>query len=399
VGESSGRVALNALAPKSDFLGLDGVVHLAAGGETPFLRRHEEAFRRYAQLKGQGKRGLAQITAHADEARARVAMMLGVDADDVGFSYNVSQASNMVARVMASGPAGNVVMQRWEYPSMMYPWLRLRDAGWDIRLLSNPASLMDYRQLAALVDEKTAAIVVSDVSYLTGERVDLARLRAIADSVGAMLIVDASHSLGVVETDWSLADFVFCCCYKWLLGSHGVSIAYRNRERLPAWMPLEVGWANVEWQDAADRGAPVVPLTTGRMFELGITGLLAAMILGSALEYLGQFSLGAIESHVLELSGRLLTGLQACGMELMTPSAPAYRAGNVAFEVDDQDAWRESLEDAGVLTWTSDNRVRLSTFIYNDDADVDAALNAVEHARATLGQRRSTISRPTINTS
>ena len=381
--------ASHALAPTSDFVGLEGLVHLAAGGETPFLCRHERTYQRYAELKATGKRGLGRIMADADVARERVARLLGGSVDDVGFSYNVSQACNMVARVVAKGRPGNVVMQRWEYPSMMYPWLRLRESGWDVRLLANADNLIDYEQLAGLVDSGTAAIVVSHVSYLTGERVDLARLRAMADSVGALLVVDASHSLGVVQTDWSLADFVFCCCYKWLLGAHGVSIAYRNQQRLPAWTPQEVGWANVEWQDAADRGGALTPVHTGRMFELGISGLLAAAILGSALDYLGQFPLSDVETHVLNLSGHLLAGLESCGIEVMTPSAASQRAGNVAFAVDDQDAWRERLEEANVLCWTSDNRVRLSGFIYNDDEDVARALSAVESTFADLGQRRS----------
>jgi selenocysteine lyase/cysteine desulfurase len=377
-----------ALAVKSDFVGLGGVIHLAAGGETPFLRRHESAFRRYAELKAGGKRGFAEIVADADAARELAARLLGASIDDVGLSYNVSQAANMLATVMAGARPGNVVIQRWEYPSMMYPWLRLRARGWDVRLLSNADSLTDYEQMATLVDRDTAAIITSHVSYLTGERVDLLRLRALADSVGALLVVDASHSLGVVQADWTLADFLFCCCYKWLLGCHGVSIAYRNPARVPSWMPEEVGWANVEWQDAADRGRPLVPVRTGRMFELGISGLLAAAVLGSALEYLEQFTPAAVEAHVLGLSSRLLSGLVSYGMDVMTPSAATQRAGNVAFEVAAQDAWRERLEDARVLSWTSDNRVRLSTFIYNDDADVALALDAIADVLGEIGQHR-----------
>jgi cysteine desulfurase / selenocysteine lyase len=267
----------------------------------------------------------------------------------------------------------------------------LQASGCEVRLLANADSLIDYDRLAALVDDHTAAIVVSHVSYLTGERIELATLRAMADRVGAILVVDASHSLGVVAADWSLADFVFCCSYKWLLGSHGVSIAYCNRERLPNWLPDELGWANVEWQDAAERGRPVVPTRDGHMFELGITGLLPAMLLGSGLSYLEKYSTADVERHVLKLGGDLLAGLQAMGIELMTPLAASARAGNVAFEVTDQDAWRERLEAAGVLSWTSDNRVRLSAFIYNDADDIAAALTAMEDTLGVLGQRATSV--------
>ena len=34
------EAAVPGLVPKSDFIGIDGRAHLAAGGETPFLESH-----------------------------------------------------------------------------------------------------------------------------------------------------------------------------------------------------------------------------------------------------------------------------------------------------------------------------------------------------------------------
>ena len=56
-------------------------------------------------------------------------------------------------------------------------------------------------EIAAAVDRRTRAIAVSHVGYLTGARHDLGRLRVLADRVGARLVVDASHALGVVPVD------------------------------------------------------------------------------------------------------------------------------------------------------------------------------------------------------
>ena len=37
------------LAAKSDFIGLDGITHLATGGEPPLLKAHRTAFEAYAR--------------------------------------------------------------------------------------------------------------------------------------------------------------------------------------------------------------------------------------------------------------------------------------------------------------------------------------------------------------
>jgi cysteine desulfurase / selenocysteine lyase len=374
------------LAPRSDFMGLEDVTHLAAAGEAPFLRSHQTTFTWFGDQKSRGARGRDRIVDRSEAVRATVANMFGLSASDVGFAYNVAHASNMLVGSLTAAQRSNVVMQRWEYPSMMYPWARLKDVGWEVRLLSDESNLLNYEELSECIDSETAAIIVSHVSYLTAERVDLRRLREIADSVGALLVVDASHSLGVLEADWSLVDFMFSCCYKWLLGCHGVAIAYCNRSRLPTWRPRDVGWSSVEWQDAAERGGPLVERLDGHIWELGNPGLLSVCILGSALDYLARFESNDIEDHVLGLNNELRLGLIDLGLDVMTPSSRDARAGSVAFKVGDETAWRRSLEESRVLGWTSDNRVRLSTHIYNDRADVTRAISAVAAAVRTIGQ-------------
>jgi selenocysteine lyase/cysteine desulfurase len=93
-------------------------------------------------------------------------------------------------------------------------------------------------RFAGCVDARTRAIGVSYVSYLTGERHDLSALRALADSVGALLVVDFTQAAGYLPLEATLTDFAFSACYKWLLGVTGVAVAYWNRVRQPGGLPL-----------------------------------------------------------------------------------------------------------------------------------------------------------------
>ena len=74
-------------------------------------------------------------------------------------------------------------------------------------------------RFSACVDDRTRVIAVSHVSYLTGERHDLAALRVLADRVGALLVVDFTQAAGWMPIDASVADFGFSACYKWLADS------------------------------------------------------------------------------------------------------------------------------------------------------------------------------------
>ncbi len=212
-------------------------------------------------------------------------------------------------------------------------------------------------------------------------------MSALAHDVGALLVVDATHALGAVPVSAPQADFLFAACYKWILGTHGVAAAYWNRQRLPDWRPREVGWHSVPHQLVPLPGEALSEFADGRVFELGNPAFIAIAVLRNAVAYVNRFGIEAIAAHVTGLSGYLRRGLVELGIEPMTPEPAVQRAGNMAFAVDDEADWRHELEACGVLAWTGDGRVRLSTHLFNDESDVGRAVAAVA---AILDRRRST---------
>jgi len=106
----------------------------------------------------------------------------------------------------------------------------LRERGVEARVLRTRAHF-SLDDLAALVDRRTRLILASQVSYLTGQRLDLARCADIAHGVGGRLAVDATHAAGVVPVPGGACDFVVSSCYKWLLPPTGsASSLHRRRE-------------------------------------------------------------------------------------------------------------------------------------------------------------------------
>jgi cysteine desulfurase / selenocysteine lyase len=374
---------LSPLVSPGDFAGLPGLCHLAAAGETPMLASQAALFSEFMHDKALGMGGRERIYAKVSRTADSLAALLGCQAAELGFPQNVAQAVNMVARSI-DAPGGNVVIPQWEYPSDLYPWSTGTDL--EVRLVPNPSHLMDPQRYADTVDANTRAIVTSLVSYYTGELIDLGEYRAIADSCGAMLIVDVSQALGVAGFDISLSDFAFSCGYKWALGTHGAGMAYCNAARQPDWQPRESGWTSAVWVDADVRDTTVTPVRDGRRFELGNPAALCVQLLGNGIDYLRASGLARIEAHVRALTDVLWNELDALGMSMLTPADSAKRAGIVAFDVDDESLWRRGLEAHGVLAWTGDKRVRISPHLYNGMADIRLALEAVEAVRNGAGK-------------
>ena len=371
-----------ALANPSDFHGLGRATHLAAAGETPFLAAQGKLFERFMSDKADGMCGRERIYENVERARHSVANLLGAKVTEVGFPLNVAQGVNLVARTFPNA-AGNVVMPQWEYPSAMYPWLT--GTGLEVRLVPGANYQMDPDRFAQSVDERTRAIVVSLVSYFTGERIDLRAYREMADRHGAMLIVDMSHAFGAGRFDLSLVDFAFGCGYKWALGTHGAGIGYCNSERQPKWVPADSGWTSVEWVDAGERDLTVVPVRDGRRFELGNPAALSVQILGAGVDYLSSYGLPAIEAHLLALTKTLRNEVVKLGLNVLTPAEEPRRLGIVSFTVTEESRWRRGFEARNVLGWVGDKRVRLSPHLYNSGRDIADGVGAVAELLEEFG--------------
>ncbi|HWC05249.1 MAG TPA: aminotransferase class V-fold PLP-dependent enzyme [Methylomirabilota bacterium] len=364
------------LIPKTSFIGIEHVAHLATGGEAPVLRANLQAATRFLLDKGDGMPGRERFFTTADRTRAALAVRLGGRAEDIAFLGSASEGLHVASEGIDWRPGDNVVVGQSEFPSVLLAWQRLRPRGVEVRAVGREA-VVAPAEFAGAVDGRTRVIAVSHVAYLTGARHDLRRLRGLADRVGARLVVDASHALGVVPVDGTLCDVVVACCYKWLLAVHGVGVFYVNSRRWPDLAAPWVGWHSTHREEDWRRRTEYRLQADGSRFEAGNPPFLPVYILDSALRVLDALDPRAVEAHVLALGGTLRAGLVKLGLPVLTPEAPEERAGNLVFATDRSVDVEHALRSAGVLVWSGDGRVRLSVHAYNDESDVARALAAL----------------------
>ena len=398
---------IQALVPRSDFLGLEGVTHLAAGGEAPWLAAHTEALSLLARDQSGGMPGRANKDATVERARELAARLLGVDAADVALLSSTTEGVNVLALALDWRPGDTVVVEAIEFPSLVFPWTKLKEQGVEVRIVRpGDGSQWNYTldDLAAAVDSRTRLLATSQVSYLTGRRHDLAQLREIADRAGALLLVDATHGAGVIPVEAGLADIVVSSCYKWLLGTQGIALFYRDPQRLGALESPIVGWHSRAGPSEPHRpshhpcggGGPLdelslerpdvwtAPTHAGR-FEAANVSYLSAYLLERALAYLSRFPAAQLEAHSVRLTGLVLAGFARLGLEITTPQQPERRAGNATCVVPagiNSGALAARLAEEGVLVWGGDGRLRVSCHLYNDEADVERLLAVLPAALA-----------------
>jgi selenocysteine lyase/cysteine desulfurase len=378
------------LIPKSAFIGLEGITHLCAGGETPMLKTHRGAVDRFFEDKLLGEESRDRLMGVSRRCKEKVARLFGVAADDIAFLSSTSEGVNLLAHALPWEPGDNVVVADVDFPSDILPWTRVASRGVELRLVRHKDWRIELDDIAAAMDARTRVVAVSYVNYFTGQRIALKDLSALVRSSNAILSLDATHAAGVVPVEARYADIVVSSCYKWLMGVHGVGIFYWNRERLPDLEPPFVGWHTpamlTGWHDPAS----FIPRADAGRFEPGNESFISVYILDNALDCLAEIGMPAIEAHVLRLSGRVWEGLHDMGWEMMTPRSREERAGNVCFMAEDIGGITRALEARGIYIWGSYGgvgRVRVSTHFYNTDEDVDTFLGAMQEIPATVAAR------------
>src|SRR5688572_14901971 len=177
-----------------------------------------------ADVSENGSINFKDWLATKERARRLLAGLLGARPEQVAFMRNTSDSLSTVANGLKWRDGDNLVTFRNEFPSNIYPWLRLRDAfGVEVRMAEERDSRVDLDEIISLIDDQTRLIAISHVQYASGFRADLKRLGRAARAHDALLVVDVIQSLGVVPVDVEadLIDVAAGACHKWLLTPEG----------------------------------------------------------------------------------------------------------------------------------------------------------------------------------
>ena len=278
-----------------------------------------------------------------------------------------------------------IVSERSNFPTDLYIAEALcRERGFEL-VLAEPD------ELPALLNERTAVLMLTHVNYRTGRMHDMAALTAAAQAAGALTVWDLAHSAGAVPVDLhgANADFAIGCGYKYLNGGPGAPAfvwahprhASRFWQPLAGWMghaaPFEFtpGYRPAEGISRYLCGTPA--LLSLAALECGVDTVLAAEPHGG---------MAALRAKSLALTRLFAEKVQAdCpALRLASPADDALRGSQVCFAHDEMAyAVVQALIGRGVIgDFRAPDVLRFGfTPLYLRHAD---AWDAAEHLRQVL---------------
>jgi kynureninase len=300
-------------------------------------------------------------------------------------NVSIAQAQILSAFDYAKG-RDTIVMSEMDFPSVRYVYDGLATRlGAKIRVVqSRDGVSIDEDELIAAIDERTALVSISHVLFRSAYIVDVARVCTHAHDVGALVSLDAYHSVGIIPVDvYALgADFLTGGVLKWLCGGPGGCFLWVRPEVSSSRAPALTGWQAHEHPFAFD---PEMTYANGAWRWLTGTPVVPALFAATeGPRIVRDAGMDAIRAKSVRQTSRLIELADSRGFTVTAPRDPGRRGGTVAFDVPHAREVAQALLARDVIVdFRPGAGIRVAPHFYTSDAEVDGV---AEHIDEILAQ-------------
>ena len=187
--------------------------------------------------------------AEMDEARVRLAALLGIETDELSFGPSTTQNTYVLAQAFRQWmkPGDAIIVTNQDHEANTGPWRRLAEAGIQVRewQIDPETGHLDTDKLEELLDDDVRLVCFPHCSNVVGEINPVAEISARAHAAGAFVCVDgvsyAPH--GLPDVGSMGADIYLFSSYKTYGPHQGVMVI---RRALGQMLPNQAHYFNAD---------------------------------------------------------------------------------------------------------------------------------------------------------
>jgi isopenicillin-N epimerase len=330
------------------------------------------------------------------QARERLAAFLSGEPRRLLFTTNVTEAATLVASSLRFAEEGEILLSDQEYQTMRWCWEQVAARrGLTInvfRVPQHPSSAGDIVSAAVeAMTSRTRVIFLSHIVSASGLILPVADICRIARRKGIFSVIDGAHAPGQIPVDLKTlhCDAYLGSGHKWLLAPVGTGFVYLGADIIDAVEPLLVSWGYKMDVSGDDRDRPDRFGTTPHLRRLecqGTRDFCPWLAVPDAIDALEGLPTGNRLDRMRELAAYTRRTLQdRSGLECITPQDSQLSAAMTAFALPGFDdtsmlqnwLWQQHKIEAAVMTHASGHILRVSTHVFNIEAEIDRLAEAL----------------------
>jgi selenocysteine lyase/cysteine desulfurase len=313
-----------------------------------------------------------------EAARGAFARLINAEPDEIAVTTSVSAGVSALASGLRYGGRSKIVLSEREFPTVGQIWHAQESRGARV-VHAHPDDFDRF------VDEDTAVVSLTHISFRTGEMYDPKRVAELAHKHGALMLLDAYQSVGSMPVDVKEldVDFLAAGALKYLLASAGLGFFYCRRELWERAWPTATGWfadQDIFKMDASR----YAPSPTARRFQSGTPPIPAIYAGIAGIELMLEIGVAETREHVTALNEHLIAGVDDLGGTVVTPRDPERRGALVCIASTNAPGLVAELAKDGIVTSDRDGNLRVSAHAYNTVEDIDSVLAALVRHRGLL---------------
>ncbi len=317
-----------------------------------------------------------------------IAPLIGARPREVAMVPNVSiaQAQILSALDYPAGGRDTIVMTAMDFPSVRYVYdeLATRLGARIVVVPSDDGVTIDEERLLSAIDERTRLVAISHVLFRSAFVLDAARIIAHAHCMGALVALDAYHSVGVVPVDVHAlqADFLTGGVLKWLCGGPGGCFLWVRPEVSETVAPALTGWQAHEHPFAFD--AEMAYADGVQRWLTGTPSIPALFAATAGPRLLREAGMDAIRAKSMRQTARLIELADARGFPVTAPRDAARRGGTVAFDVPHAREVAQALLARDVIVdYRPGAGIRVAPHFYTRDDEVESVVATIDEILET----------------
>lgn len=317
-----------------------------------------------------------------------LAPILGVPSNTITMHQNATVAQGIVGSCFSfDGRRRKIVMQDLDFPTNHYLFEGFRRYGAEVVYVpSDDRIRAPIDRLVDAIDDETVLVPISLVLFRSACLQDVRPVVEKAHRVGARVVLDVYQAAGTIPLQLHAlgVDFAVGGSVKWLCGGPGAGYLYVRPDLINETRPSCVGWAGHATPFAFDTGKIAYAAGIER-FQSGTPNVPSLYAARAGYEIVGEIGVPAIRERSLRLTRRLLDAAGRHGWRLNTPSLDPERGGSVVIDVPRSAEVTEELLAAQIIVDHRPNAgIRVAPHFYNTEAEVDRAIEAIEHSASRV---------------